>query len=103
MSTHDGSVDRANKEGLNADAATQANLWSGGEERHDDGYRRDQFGNRVDDDGQRVDPEGRPVDISGDAVNEQGQRVDDEGRAMDEGRGGVLPGGIAPIPPMLGH
>ena len=103
MSTHDSSADRANKQGLNADAATQTNLWSGEGERHDDGYRRDEFGNRIDDEGNRVDPEGRSVDAGGDAVNQDGQRVDDEGRPMDDGDDGIIPGVIPPIPPMMGH
>ncbi len=99
MSTNDGSVGRANEEGLTADAATQSDLWTGGEERHDDGYRRDEFGNRLDDDGNRVDPEGRPMNIEGD----EGQRVDDEGRPMGEGGAGVLPGVVPPMPPMMGR
>lgn len=103
MSTSDNNVHRANEEGLDADAATQSDLWTGEEERHDDGYRRDEFGNRVDDDGSRVDPEGRPMDAGGNPVNQEGERVDDEGRAIDEGDSGIIPTIIPTIPPMMGH
>ena len=103
MSTND-EVNRANDEGLNADATTQSDLWASDDERHDDGFRRDQFGNRLDDDGNRVDPEGRPMDVDGDPVDESGQRVDDEGQPLDENDDdGVIPQVIPPLPPMMGR
>lgn len=104
MTSNDGaSVHKANEEGLNADAATQGNLWSKDDERHEDGYRRDNFGNRLDDDGDRVDPEGRPMDASGNAVNESGQRIGDDGKPLDEDGGSLLGGVVPPIPPMMGR
>ena len=106
MSTNDDNVTSTEETGLNADAATQSNLWKKDDERHDDGYRRDEFGNRVDDGGNRVDPEGRPMNIEGNPVNEDGARVDDQGRPLDDGDGdaGPFTGGIIPpIPPMMGH
>ena len=105
MTSNDGgSVHQANEEGLNADAATQSNLWGKDDQRHDDGYRRDEFGNRVDDDGDRVDPEGRPVDASGNAVNEEGQRIGDDGKPLeDDGNEGLLGGVVPPVPPMMGR
>ena len=102
MSTND-DVSRANDQGLNADAATQTNLWTGDGDRHDDGYRRDEFGNRMDDDGNRVDPDGRPIDAGGDVVNHDGQRVDDGGRPLNEGDDDLISGVIPPIPPMMGR
>ncbi len=103
MTSNDGgSVHQANEQGLTADPATQSNLWSGDDERHDDGYRRDQFGNRVNDDGDRVDPEGRPMDASGNAVNEGGQRIGDDGKPLDDDSedGGDIPGAVPPVPPV---
>lgn len=104
MTSNDGgTVHRANEEGLTADAATQSNLWSKDDERHDDGDRRDEFGNRVNDDGDRVDPDGRPIDVSGDPVNKEGKRVGDDGQPLDEGDGDILGGAVPPIPPMMGR
>lgn len=94
-SNDDSSIDRANEEGLNADASTQSNLWNEDEERQEDGFRRDEFGN----------PDGRKVNASGDAVNQDGQRVGDDGQPLDEDNDsepGVL-GVVPPIPPMMGH
>ncbi len=104
MTSNDGgSVHQANEEGLNADAATQSDLWSKEGEHHEDGFRRDNFGNRVDDDGHRVDPDGRRIDASGNAVNEEGQRLGDDGKPLDEGDGGLFGGDVPPIPPMMGR
>jgi len=103
ISNDGGSVHQANEEGLNADAATQSNLWSKDDERHDDGFRRDNFGNRVNDDGDRVDPDGRPIDASGNAINHEGQRVGDEGQPLEEESGGLFGGAVPPIPPMMGR
>ncbi|MDO5736233.1 MAG: hypothetical protein Q4P15_07130 [Propionibacteriaceae bacterium] len=99
----DDNIDKANEQGLDADAATQSDLWTGRGDRHDDGFRRDQFGNRIDDNGNRVDGDGRPVDSSGDRVNEEGQRLDADGRPLDDGPGGLMGGVIPPIPPMMGR
>ncbi len=96
MTSNDGgSVHQANEEGLNADAATQSNLWGKDDERHEDGFRRDNFGNRLDDDGNRVDPEGRPMDASGNALN--------DGKPLEEDGGGLFGGAVPPIPPMMGR
>ncbi len=104
MTSNDGgSVHQANEEGLNADAATQSDLWGKEEERHEDGFRRDKFGNRVDDDGQRVNPDGRRIDASGNAVNAEGQRVGDDDKPLDEDDGGLFDGIVPPIPPMMGR
>lgn len=104
MTSNDGgSVHQANEQGLIADAATQSNLWSKDDERHEDGFRRDNFGNRLDDDGNRVDPDGRPMDASGNALNAEGQRVGDDGKPLEEDGGGLFGGGIPPIPPMMGR
>ena len=104
MTNNDGaSAHQANEQGLNADAGTQSDLWSKEGDRHEDGYRRDQFGSRVDDDGDRVDPEGRPMDASGNALNQEGQRIGDDGKPLEEDGGGLLGGVIPPVPPMMGR